>query len=149
MRMLLISAALLSLAAPAVAGERDGRRDDRHREADRAVRQLADPAVTREVGATLGALVDAMMDIRVGRLAAVLDGDRRPSARVAERTIGDLASRDDPYFRERTQAQVRAVTAGSGAAMRALSFAIPELMRTMDQVESDIERVVRTIPMSR
>lgn len=144
MRKLLIAALALTISAPALAADRDDRRDT-----DRVVRQLSDPRIARELGDTLGALVDAMMDVRIGRLAAVLGGDRNPGRAEADRTIGDLASRDDPYFRDRTRAEVRAMTAGTGAAMRAMAAAIPELMRTADQIERDIERVARTIPLPR
>jgi len=144
MRRLLIAVLALSIAAPAVAADRDDRR-----ETDRVVRQLSDPRIARELGDTLGALVDAMMDIRIGRLAAVLNGDRNPGRAESERTIGDLASRDDPYFRDRTRAEVRTMTTGTGAAMRAMAVAIPELMRTADQIERDIARIAHSIPLPR
>lgn len=145
MRKLLISALFLGLAAPAVAQDRDPDR----RDTDRVVRQLADPRVSREIGATMGALIDAMLDIRVGGLAAVLNGDRTPSRSESERTIGDLASRGDPDFRERTRAQVGAVTAGTGAMVRGLAAAVPELMRAADRIERDVERATRNIPLPR
>ena len=144
MRRLLIAVLALSIAAPAVAADRDDRR-----ETDRVVRQVSDPRIARELGDTLGALVDAMMDIRIGRLAAVLNGDRNPGRAESERTIGDLASRDDPYFRDRTRAEVRTMTTGTGAAMRAMAVAIPELMRTADQIERDIARIAHSIPLPR
>lgn len=145
MRKLLIAALAFTAATPALAAPRD---DDR-RDTDRVVRQLSDPRIARELGDTLGALVDAMMDVRVGRLAAVLGGDRNPSRAESERTVGDIAGRDDPYFRERTRAEVGAVTAGTGAAMRAVATAIPELMRTADQIERDVERATRNLPLPR
>lgn len=141
MRKLLISALFLAAATPAAAAV-----DDDRRETDRVVRQLSDPRVARELGATLGAVVDALMDVRIGRLAAVLGGDRNPGRAESNRTLGDIASDGDPYFEERTRAEVGAVAAGTGAAMGALAASLPELMRTADRVEREVERATRNLP---
>lgn len=146
MRRLLILALAFTAATPAIAGDRDGRRESDRRDSDRIVRQLADPRIARELGATLGAVVEAMMDVRVGRLAAVLGGDRNPSRAEENRTIGDLASNGDPYFEERTRAQVGAVAAGTGAAMGAIATSIPELLRAADRIEVEVERATRHLP---
>ncbi len=141
MRKLLILALACTAATPAVAADRDDRRDT-----DRVVRQLSDPRIARELGATLGAVVDALMDVRVGRLAAVLGGDRNPSRSESNRTLGDLASDGDPYFEERTRAQVGAVAAGTGAAAGAIAASVPELLRAADRIEHEVERATRHLP---
>lgn len=137
MRKLLILALACTAATPAVAADR---------ETDQVVRQLSDPRIARELGATLGAVVEALMDVRVGRLAAVLSGDRNPGRAESNRTLGDIASDGDPYFEERTRAQVGAVAAGTGAAAGAIAASVPELLRTADRIEREVERAARSLP---
>ena len=147
MRKLLI-AALGATAALAAAPAAAADRYDDH-DTDRVVDQLSDPRIARELGDTLGAVVDALMDVRIGRLAAVLEGDRRPSRADENRTLGDIASEGDPYFEQRTRAEVEAVASGTGAAARAVAGAMPGLRRAADQIEREVERAARNLPRPR
>lgn len=140
-RLWLVPLAALALSTPALATDRE--RDERAREIQR---ELSNPAVVGGLSAVMAAMVDAIMDVRIGKLAAVLDGDTRPSRAESDRTVADVAGKDDPYFRERTREKVAAASAGMGGVARAMAAAIPDLLRATDTIEEEVERVARTLP---
>ena len=141
--LLAVPAALVVLAAPAIAQRNDS---DRVADAREIARDLEASPVLESLPSVLGALTDALLDVRIGKLAAALEGDLTPSRRDSERTVADLGEENDPDFRERTEAQVRASAAGVAGMSRAIGAALPEIARSADAIEQEVARAARALP---
>ena len=133
MRQLIIAAIALAAAAPAAAQSYPDPRDE---EIVDAMPRAGDIA---EMGETLGRVAEALMDIEVGPLVDAIDPGRRLDRGARERTLGDVASRDDPYARERVRDQVEAATFGLGAAMEQLAVVTPVLRRSLEDAAERME----------
>jgi hypothetical protein len=115
----------LAAAAPAFAQPQYDPRDED------LVRRLPPPHEVERIGDALGRATDALMDVDVGPIADALDPYHRRYHRGPE-TLGDLASRRDPYARERMRDQIGAVTVGLGVAMEQVAVMTPVLRRTLE-----------------
>ena len=125
MRKLIIAMTALAAAAPAFAQPQYDPRDED------LVRRLPPPHEVERIGDALGRATDALMDVDVGPIADALDPYHRRYRRGPE-TLGDLASRRDPYARERMRDQIGAVTVGLGVAMEQVAVMTPVLRRTLE-----------------
>lgn len=142
MRKLILAASLLAIAAPAAAQPRydspprDPRYDRRDGDLDRYVPRGYE---VERMGEMLARVTDALMDVDIGPVADAIDPARRFDRRHRRvETLGDLASRDDPYARRRMHDEIRATTAGLGAASREVAIAAPVIRRSL---EDSIRRV--------
>lgn len=137
MRKLVIAASLLALAAPAAAQPRHDPADDEIR------RNLPPPGEIEEMGDRLGRVADAVMDVDVGPIVDAVDPRARRHRRHREETLGDLASRDDPYARERIRDSIGMATVGLEAAMRQLAILTPVLRRSIEDASRRMEDAMR------
>jgi hypothetical protein len=126
LRKLIIAMTALAAAAPVLAQPAyDPQGDD-------VVRRLPPPHEVERIGDSLGAAAEALMDVDVGPVADALDPYHRRYRHGRRETLGDLASRRDPYARERMRAEIGAVTVGLGAAMEQLAVMTPVLRRSLE-----------------
>ena len=139
MRKLIIAVTALAAAAPAFAQPYHDPRDDD------VVRRLPPPHEVERIGDSLGRATDALMDVDIGPVVDALDPYHRRYRRGPE-TLGDLASRRDPYARERIRGQIGAVTVGLGAAMEQVAVMTPILRRSL---EDSIRRMDEAIARGR
>ena len=130
MRKLIIAAGALAFAAPAFAQPPHPRDSD-------IVRELPHPEEIEELGDTVARVADAIMDVPVGPIADAVDPHRR--GRHRNETLGDVASRDDPYARERIRHQVGAATVGLGAVMEEVAVVTPVLRRSLEDAARRME----------
>ena len=136
-------AAAALLATPAVAQRTES---DRVEDARDIARELERSPAIGNLPSVLGAITDALLDLPIGRIAAALEGDTRPSRDEAERTVSDIGAQRDPDFRERTQDQVRDAAAGAAGMTKAIARTLPEIARSADVLEGELARVARTLP---
>jgi hypothetical protein len=135
-RKLIIAMGALAVAAPAAAQPRQDPRDDE------IVRRLPPPGEIERVGETVARVSDAIMDIDIGPVVDALNGGRGYGRRGPS-TIGDLATRDDPYARERIHDTARAATVGIGAAVEQLAVVTPALRAIFEDAAHRMEEAMR------
>jgi hypothetical protein len=133
LRKLIVAVSALALAVPAAAQPRH------HPSDDEVARRLPPPGEIEEVGDALGRVADAVMDVDVGPIADAVDPGRRPH----RETIGDLASRDDPYARERIQDSIARSTIGLRVALDQVAILTPALRRSIEDAERRIDDAMR------
>lgn len=136
MRKLIIAMTALAAAAPAFAQPAYDPRDDD------LVRRLPPPHEVERIGDSLGAATDALMDVDVGPIADALDPYHRRYRHGRRETLGDLASRRDPWARERMRAEIGAVTIGLGAAMEQIAILTPALRRSLEEATRRMEDAI-------
>ncbi|HEX2763407.1 MAG TPA: hypothetical protein VHM92_06115 [Allosphingosinicella sp.] len=136
MRKLIIAMGALAAAAPAAAQPRHDPRDDA------IARRLPPPGEIERVGETVARVSDALMDVDIGPIVDAVEG-RRYGRRGPE-TIGDLATRDDPYARERIHDTARAATVGIAAAADQIAIMTPTLRAVFEDAARRMEDAMRT-----
>lgn len=138
MRRLLIGVAALALAGPAGAQVFT---PDLDKDLVRAVPPAEE---VEEVGRTVDSVAGAVLDVPIGPVVEAIeriDPYRRAGRHgPRERTLGDLASRDDPYFEERLRDSIHRVTADMAVTMDAVALAAPEMRRALAEIERSVER---------
>ncbi|HEX8623915.1 MAG TPA: hypothetical protein VF782_02425 [Allosphingosinicella sp.] len=135
MRKLIVAMTALAAAAPAFAQPHYDPRDDD------VVRRLPPPHEVERIGDSLGRATEALMDVDIGPVVDALDPYHRRYRRGPE-TLGDLASRRDPYARERIRGQIGAVTVGLGAAMEQVAVMTPILRRSLEDATRRMEDAI-------
>jgi hypothetical protein len=128
LRKLIIAAvSVFALAAPVAAQPYSDPRDED------VVRALPHPGEIEAVGETVGDVTDAIMDVDVGPVVDAIDRGRGyPPRRYRDRTLGEIASRDDPYARERVRDQIDAATVGVSVAAREIAVLTPILRQSLE-----------------
>lgn len=139
MRKLIIAASALAIAAPAIAQPYpEPGYDPRDEE---IVRSLPAPGEIEDMGDRVGDVADALLDTPVGPLREAVEG-RRLSRRERSETLGDLASHDDPYARDRVRNEIAVASAQVGAAMDQLAVLTPVLRRTLEDAAIRMEAAI-------
>ena len=143
MRRFLIAAAAIALAGPATAQEVFTP------EMDRDIAQAIPPAEEVEaMGETMDRVLGAFLDIPIGPIVDAVEA-ADPDARRArrhhprDRTLRDMASRDDPYFEDRMRDSIHGVTAGMGAMMEQIAVLAPVMRRSLGEMERNVAEAMR------
>ena len=136
MRKLIIALTALGAAAPALAQPFPDSRDED------IVRRLPPPQEVERIGAAIGAATDALMDVDIGPLADAVDPYHRRYRHGRRETLGDLASRRDPWARERMRDDIAMVTIGLGAAVEQLAVMTPVLRRSLEEATRRMEDAI-------
>jgi hypothetical protein len=134
LRKLIFAASALALTAPVAAQPYPDPRDDE------IVRELPPPGEIEAMGDALGDVADAIMDIDVGPVVDAVDPDRRHRR---DRTLGDIASRDGPYARERIRDSIGAATFGLAATVEQLAILTPVLRRSLEDAARRMDEAMR------
>ena len=147
MRKLLIAAAAAAFAAPAFAAPDPVSDEELDRE---IVRAIPPPEEVERMAPVMDRVVGAVLDVDIGPIVDAVDphGRHRRYDR-RERTIGDLASRDDPQFEERVRSSIYGVTANMGRVMETMAVLAPTLRRSLHQIERDIQAAIENRPPRR
>jgi hypothetical protein len=103
------------------------------------------PAAADRVADTLDAVTDAVLDLRVGRLKAAIDG-RAPSPAERRMTVRDLERRDDPGFDRKLHRQIAQARPVVRESIRAANDAIPQLIAGLQQISRAVERATANLP---
>ncbi len=151
--LVLAAASMAALAAPVQAKESAA--PERMDKAVAALETLADPAVQRDMGNMLSALIGSLMDLRVGELMNATRDIQLPGQEKAVRmermdpkaTLGDLAGKGDPRFAERLKDDAKAMPKVAGTMAQSLAKMLPivdAMARDMEaQLEASIEEAKR------
>ena len=132
MRILIVP--LLILAAPAAAAP----------DTSGLEQALRDPATAQRIDRSLGALTDALLDLKVGGVKAALEGRKADPAEQAL-TVRDL-ERSEGRDPEAIRRHVREAGPALAKGMNALAEAIPAMTRAMGDIEKAIERAAANMP---
>lgn len=137
MRKLIIAGAALLAATPVLAQP----------DYDDALEPAPAPLAPQDIGRVAGAMermVGAILDLPVGGIAAVIDPLGRGGIYPGD-TVGDLASRDDPYAEARIRAGIRGTARGVGAMSEAFARMVPVLQRSIDEMSRDVEAAMEEV----
>jgi hypothetical protein len=150
LRSFILTASAFALALPAAASAQADTRQQPEAarpapERDEAiVREMPSQREMEATANAVGRVAEALMDVKVGPIVEAIEPGRRLSRRERERTLGDVASRDDPYARERVRDSVSAVAAGMGGMVDQLAMLTPVLRRTIEDAAERVEEAMRT-----
>ena len=108
-------------------------------------RELTDPATANRLAKTMQGLTDALLDLKVGEIQADAEGRE---ATPAERrlTVRDMERRKDPNFERNLRRQVADAGPRIEQGMKALSDAMPAIMKALDDASRAIDRAAANMP---
>lgn len=115
MRRLILAAALLPLAAPAMAQDTA---QDMEADLDHVARTLGDPARQEALASAMGAMAEVLLDLPLAPIVG-------PLAEAAGEVVGEPGGRIDP------DATLRKMAPGAGAVPRQIERQLPRAMGTM------------------
>ena len=107
--------------------------------------ELADPATAQRLTNSMQALSSALLNMRVGEVAAALEG-RPATPEERNLTVGDLARRDDPDFDRHFHEQIANVGPTMERNIQAMNKALPKITRDLKDVRKSIERAIANMP---
>ncbi|MFN3944143.1 MAG: hypothetical protein ACK4K7_04350 [Allosphingosinicella sp.] len=139
-KLILAAASALAIAVPGTAGAQIF-----HEDMDDAIVAAIPPAErVEEYGHAMDRVLGAVLDLDIAPLADALDpyGRERRYHR-GERTVRDMAGRDDPYFEDRMRHSLYGVTANLGGMMEALAVVAPVMRRSLADLERNVEEAMR------
>ena len=136
MRPVLFALPLLLVAAPAFAAPQ---------RAPQLPPELTDPAMGEKLGRMAGALSKALLDVKVGEVAAIAQG-REASPAEKNRTVRDMAVGGDPNAERRLEQQVAASGPIIQKSMTAMAKALPAIMGALEEVGEEMERATANLP---
>jgi hypothetical protein len=132
-RKLIVAMSALAAATPALA--QPPRPDPRD---EALVRRIPPPEQIERMGDAIARVTDALMDVDIGPIVDAIDPAARRYRRGPE-TLGDLATRNDPYARERIRDEVGAATVGLGAAAEEMKVVTPVIRRSLEDAAARME----------
>lgn len=141
MRHFLITAGLLALAVPAAAQPYADPYPDGPEPGAGIARALPSPGQAEAMGRVMGDVMGALMDVDVGPLVDAVDPGGRHHRR--ERTLGEMAGRGDPYYRERMDRSIDALSLGMGEMAVRMRVLAPALERTLADLGDSIRSATR------
>lgn len=108
-------------------------------------RVLNDPAMADKLASVMQALSKAFLDLPVGQVQAALEG-RKATPAEKERTVRDMGRRDDPDFDRNFRAQIANSKPMIEQGMKALSQALPAMMKSMGEAGKALDRAAANMP---
>ena len=139
MRKFIFTLTALAATSPALA-QAQSYQDPRDAEIANAVPSRGEmEAMTHGLDRALGAILN--MDVRPLRDA--IDPLGRGHYDRRERTLRDVAGRDDPYFEDRLRSTLYGTSAGMGQMIQALAAATPVLRRSLEDAARNLEDAMR------
>ncbi|HEX6741720.1 MAG TPA: hypothetical protein VF079_08005 [Sphingomicrobium sp.] len=108
-------------------------------------RVLNDPVMADRLANVMQALSKAFLELPVGEVQAAVEG-RKPTAAERRMTVRDLGRRDDPNFDRNFRQQMANAKPMVQHSMRALSEALPGMMKGMQDAQQSLERAMSNMP---
>lgn len=108
-------------------------------------RELTDPEAQMRLAARLQSISSALLSVRVGDLAAALEG-REPTPAERDVTVGDVVRRNDPNFDRNVAREVATFGPRLQRSMQALSRTLPRVMRDVADAQRSFDRAVANLP---
>ena len=144
MRTGLVLLPLLLCAAPALA-QTGAPANHADTQAIQLPLELADPATADRLADAMQSMSQALLDLRVGRLQAALEG-RQATPEDRNLTVRDLARRGDPAFEKRLQQRIAEARPKMERSLKALNEAMPEVTEDLQRAQRSIERAISNLP---
>jgi hypothetical protein len=144
LRSALLGTVFVLMASPAMAADAPSRTS---REVGAMAETLNRPEMQSAIAGGLGAMISALLDIRVDGIAKALEpvnGGKR--VKMGGDTLREIAAKDDPNFEPKLQGQTRAAVSGLGAMATALASAMPELEAAMEKMSDAMETAKDRLP---
>jgi hypothetical protein len=139
MRKIVIGTAALALAAPAAAQDVSAVDKD-------VVRAVPSPGQIEDTADAVHRVVGAVLDMPIGPLVDAIDAadpaGRRYRRHPRERTVGEMARRDDPYFEERLHDSIEGAAASADVIAGQVAVVAPEMRRAIGEIERDVDRAI-------
>jgi|GWRWMinimDraft_15_1066023.scaffolds.fasta_scaffold25466_2 hypothetical protein len=137
MRSALLPLAALTFATPALAAESSAQR-----EIARVADTLNDPSNQAAISGALGAVMAAILDIRVDGIAKALEGmNGGKPVRMNGSTVRELVTRDDPEFERKMQSDTQAAVGAAGGLASAGAAMIPELEKAARRMKEALPKM--------
>lgn len=137
MRNCLIALAALSAAAAPAAAQSPAYDAAGDRYAAELNRAIPEPHEIEAMTHGLDRMLGALLTIDVGPL---LDAADPYGVRArGERTLGEVAGGEDPYFEDRLRSDLYETSSGLGRMMEAFATVTPSLARSLEELEREIE----------
>jgi len=108
-------------------------------------RVLNDPAMAARMANVMEAMSKVFLTLPVGEIEAAVEG-RKPTAAERRRTVRDVGRRDDPNFDRNFRQQIAATKPMIEGGMKALSEALPAMMKGMEEAGKALERAAANMP---
>ncbi len=108
-------------------------------------RSLPAPAEVEAMTGALDRMVGALLNVDVRPIVQAVD-PAHPALRRGERTLRDMAERDDPYFEERMRGTLHGVSGQMNRVMDAVVAVTPVLRQSLEQIERSVEDAVANPP---
>jgi hypothetical protein len=103
------------------------------------------PATADKVANALDAVTDALLDVKVGKLKAAIDG-RPPSPGESEMTLRDMAAAKDPNFERNLHRKIAQARPMVRDGIRSVDETVPQVMQGLQQASRAIERATANMP---
>src|SRR4051794_3908758 len=133
MRKCLIMLPLLLSASPALAQDSGSN--------FQVPRELTDPRTSDKIDRAMQAMTKALLNLKVGEVQAAAEG-RNPTPAERKLTVGDIARRDHVDV----QRQVAEAGPKIAQGMKALSDALPAIMKAVDDASRAVDRAAANMP---
>ena len=103
--------------------------------------QLSDPAMVDRLAGTMQAMSRAFLDLPVGEIEAAVEG-RPPTPADRNRTLRS----ENPNLDREVQAQIAQARPMIRQSMKAISDALPAVMKSLHDARESIERAAANMP---
>ena len=103
--------------------------------------QLSDPAMVDRLANAMQAMSKAFLDMPVGEIQAAVEG-RQPTPADRQRTVRDI----EPNVDGELQAQMAGARPMIRQSMKALSDALPAMMKSLHEAQKSLERAAANMP---
>lgn len=107
--------------------------------------ELADPAAADRLADAMQSMSQALLDLKVGRLQAALEG-RKATPADRNLTIRELARRKDPEFERQLQQRIAEARPKMEQGIRALNETLPEVTEDLQRAQRSVERAIANLP---
>jgi hypothetical protein len=103
------------------------------------------PAAADKVADALDAVTDVLLDVKVGKLKAAIEG--RPATPAERRlTVRELAGAKDPDFERNLHRKIADARPMVRQGIASVDEAVPQVMQSLQQASRAIERATANMP---
>jgi hypothetical protein len=134
MRSALFTAVALVVATPTIASAQTETHTESTSETQQDVQGMADklndPSTQAAMAGALGAVMAAVLDMRVDKMAKALEplnGGKK--LKMKGNTLREIATRDDPKFERKMEEGTKTAVRSAGSLAQALAVMLPELQK--------------------